>query len=80
MQNLDLCQFNDFIIGKIEYDKIYFEDKFFVSGHTPTELIDKAYKGRIYRKNNHIAIDCSAAFGNPLGCICLDTFEEFYVP
>ena len=80
MQNLDLCRLNDFIIGKIEYDKIYFEDKFFVSGHTPTELIDKAYKGRIYRKNNHIAIDCSAAFGNPLGCICLDTLEEFYVP
>ena len=61
-----------------EYEKEYFPDKYIVTGHTPTGFIDKAYKGRIYRKNNHIAIDCGAVFGNPLGCICLDTFEEFY--
>ena len=34
---------------------------------------------RIYKKNNHIAIDCGAVYGNRLGCICLDTMEEFYV-
>ena len=49
-----------------------------MTGHTPTGLIEKASAGRIYRKNNHIAIDCGAVFGNPLGCICLDTGEEFY--
>ncbi len=78
MQNFDSCQMNDFLIGEIEYEKVYFKDKFFVSGHTPTELIDKSYKGRIYQKNNHIAIDCGAVFGNPLGCICLNTLEKFY--
>ncbi len=78
MADLDRCTTTDFILGEIEYEKVYFADRFFVSGHTPTSFIDENYKGRIYRKNNHIAIDCGAVFGNPLGCICLDTFEEFY--
>lgn len=78
MQNLDLCRIDDFLIGEMEYEKEYFKDKYFVSGHTPTGFIDEEYKGRIFQKNNHIAIDCGAVFGNPLGCICLDTLEEFY--
>ena len=56
-----------------------FWDKYVVTGHTPTGLIDEAYNGKIYIKNKHIALDCGAVFGNALGCICLDTFEEFYV-
>lgn len=68
----------DFLFASPEYDKVYFPDKILVTGHTPTGLIDPAYAGRILRKNNHIAIDCGAVFGNPLGCICLDTGEEFY--
>ena len=78
MQDFYLCRMNDFLIGEIEYEQVYFKDKFFVSGHTPTGLIDETYRGRIYQKNNHIAIDCGAVFGNPLGCICLNTLEEFY--
>lgn len=42
-------------------------------------LIGPAYKGRIYKNNNHIAIDCGAVFGGRLGCLCLDTMKEFYV-
>lgn len=35
--------------------------------------------GSIYRKNNHIAVDCGASFhGGRLAAICLDTGEEFY--
>ncbi len=68
----------DFLFAHPEYDKVYFPDKILVTGHTPTGLIDPASAGRILRKNNHIAIDCGAVFGNPLGCICLDTGEEFY--
>ena len=78
MKQLDLCRISDFLVGEIEYEKIYFEDKIFVSGHTPTGLIERAYRGRIYQKNHHIAVDCGAVFGNPLGCICLDTLETFY--
>ena len=50
-----------------------------VTGHTPTGFIDPEYTGQIWKGNNHIAIDCGAVFGNPLGCICLDTMEEIYV-
>lgn len=70
---------DDLIWARMDYEKVYFEDKYIVSGHTPTELIDKEYSGRIYRKNNHIAIDCGAVFLGILGCIRLDDFKEFYV-
>jgi len=69
----------DYIMGEPNYEEVYFEDKIIVTGHTPTGLIEVGSKGRIWNKNNHIAIDCGAVFGNPLGCICLETFEEFYV-
>ena len=69
----------DFITGRMDYDKVYSEDFYLVSGHTPTELIDENYAGKIYKKNNHIAVDCGAVFGYPLGCICLDNMQEFYV-
>lgn len=70
---------SDFIFSRAEYDKVYFPDKILVTGHTPTGLIDPTSSGRIWQKNNHIAVDCGAVFGGPLGCICLDTGEEFYV-
>lgn len=70
---------SDFIMGEPEYEKMYFEDMIIVTGHTPTGFIDPEYTGRIWKGNNHIAIDCRAVFGNPLGCICLDTMEEIYV-
>ncbi len=77
--NFEALMWQEFIVGEPDYDKQYSQDKFIVTGHTPTGLIDPDYKGRIYKKNNHICIDCGAVFGNPLGCICLDTLEEFYV-
>lgn len=78
-KEFDEYELYDFITGRMDYDKVYSEDFYFVSGHTPTELIDKNYAGRIYKKNKHIAIDCGAVFGYPLGCICLDNMQEFYV-
>ena len=62
-----------------DYTKRYFTDRYLVTGHTPTELIDPAYAGRIYRENGHIAIDCGAGWGGRLGCIRLDDMKEFYV-
>lgn len=79
MLDFDNCRVSDFIMGEPEYEKVYFEDKIIVTGHTPTGFIDPEYTGRIWKGNNHIAIDCGAVFGNPLGCICLDTMEEIYV-
>lgn len=69
----------ELVDGRMDYSKPLFANKYTVSGHTPTGLIDPAFSGRIYRANRHIAIDCGAVFGKPLGCICLDTGEEFYV-
>ena len=54
-------------------------DRIIVTGHTVTSLIDKASRGRIWRGNGHIAIDCGAVYSGVLGCLCLDTLEEFYV-
>ena len=79
MLNIDNCRISDFIMGEPEYEKMYFEDMLIVTGHTPTGFIDPEYTGQIWKGNNHIAIDCGAVFGNPLGCICLDTMEEIYV-
>ncbi len=69
----------DYMMGEPDYEEIYFEDKYIVTGHTPTGFIDSNSKGKIWMGNNHIAIDCGAVFGNNLGCLCLDTLEEFYV-
>ncbi len=54
-------------------------NKYLVTGHTPTERIDPAFTGRITQKNNYIAIDCGAAFCGMLSCFCLETREEIYV-
>lgn len=70
---------DDYIMGEPDYDKMYFKDRIIITGHTPTFLIEQGSIGRIWKKNNHIAIDCGAVFGNPLGCLRLDDMKEFYV-
>lgn len=70
---------SDIVWSRCDYSKQYYPDRYLVTGHTPTHFIDSAYEGRIYRKNRHIAIDCGAVSVGCLGCICLDTMEEFYV-
>ena len=69
----------DLVWERPDYDKVYFPDKIIISGHTPTKFIDINMKGKIIKKNNHIAIDCGCVFGYGLGCICLNTMEEFYI-
>lgn len=83
---------SELIFQKPQYDKVYFQDKYLVTGHTPTRVIYAAEQGhrleelgpdeyvdKIYTKNRHIAIDCGCEFGGKQGCICLETMEEFYV-
>lgn len=76
---LDEYSIDEMIWGRCDYARQYYPDRYLVTGHTPTHNIDPEYSGRIYKKNNHIAIDCGEAFGGRLGCICLDTLEEFYI-
>lgn len=70
---------SDLVLGEPDYAKVYLKDSYFVTGHTPTWLIDASYADHIWQKNNHIALDCGCGFGHPLGCLCLDTREEYYV-
>ena len=71
---------HDLVWARADYDTQYFEDTYVVTGHTPTQIIEgNPRPGYIYKKNNHIAIDCGAHFpGGRLAVICLDTGEEFY--
>ena len=72
----------DFLVAKTDYSKRYFDNVYLVTGHIPTFILSPKHRGKIYCNNNHIAIDTGAVFTHEsgvLGCICLDTFDEFYV-
>ena len=73
-----------------DYSKVYFNDRYLVTGHRPTRLeFEKAeflnadpnvsYKDEIVFINNHIAIDCGCGYGGRLGALCLDTMKTYYV-
>ncbi|MBR6307271.1 MAG: fructose-bisphosphatase class III [Lachnospiraceae bacterium] len=78
---IDDYSLKDLVWTHADYDTQHFKDTIVVTGHTPTQLIqDNDKPGFIYRKNNHIAIDCGACFdGGRLAAIRLDDGEEFYV-
>ena len=65
---------------RADYETKYFDDTIVITGHTPTQYIaGNPNPGRIYRHNNHIAIDCGCSMpGGCLAAICLETGEEFY--
>ena len=72
-------QLNELIFQSCDYEKQYFKDKYLVTGHTPTIMIDESQKGNIIEKNHHIAIDCGCVFGMNLGVYCLDNHKKYYV-
>lgn len=71
---------HELIWVRADYNVRYFEDAYVITGHTPTQTIENnQHPGYIYRKNNHIAIDCGACYpGGRLSALCLDTGEEYY--
>lgn len=75
---LDDYQPEDFISEPLDLERKYFDGVTVVAGHTPTYMIEGAQKGRIYRTDSAILIDCGAAFGETLGCIRLEDGKEFY--
>ncbi|MBP5275475.1 MAG: serine/threonine protein phosphatase [Lachnospiraceae bacterium] len=70
----------DIIWERAEYEKKYYDDKIVITGHTPTQMIEgNPNPGYIYKKNNHMAIDCGAYLEDGrLAAVCLETGEEFY--
>ena len=69
----------DFIGEALDVEYRLIDGVTVVVGHRPTYEIEGAQRGKIYHGNGAIAIDCGAAFGEPLGCICLDNGKEFYI-
>ena len=67
----------DFLFCRPGMDTVYFPDKFLIFGHTPTRYLSG--QDKILRQKTWIDIDCGcAAPSGRLGCLCLDTMEEFY--
>ena len=66
----------EFLFGQPERTTTYDPDKLVIHGHTPTRLLSG--EDKILRHDTWIDIDCGCGLGGPLGCLCLDTLEEYY--
>jgi len=64
---------------RADLNKVCFEDPsvYVVCGHTPTLTVTG--RAEICHSQRNILIDCGAAYGGRLSCLCLDTMQEFYV-
>ena len=68
-----------------EPDTVYYPDNYVVFGHTSVQLLCGGFgkeitSAKIFHNEKAIDIDCGCVFpGGKLGCLCLDTMEEFYV-
>lgn len=68
----------DFLFGRPDPGAVYFKNRILVFGHTPSRYLGGG--NRIFHGNGWLDIDCGCVFqGGRLGCLCLDTMEEFYV-
>jgi len=76
---LDDYDLSEIIFKSPDYNKVYFDDCYLVTGHRPTLWLKGAQRGRIFEKNNHIAVDCGCVFGGRLGVYCLDNGKTWYV-
>ena len=76
---------NEILWCRPDPDTVYYPDKYIVFGHTPVQILavgegEEEAPAKIYHKGKLIGIDCGCIFqGGQLGCLCLDTMEEFYV-
>ena len=71
---------SEMIFASPDYSQVYYPDKYLITGHLPTWAIsENDNPEKIYRKHNHIAIDCGCGFGGKLAAICLDDGKEYYV-
>lgn len=79
-RDIDDYSLEELVWTRADYDVTYFDDVITVTGHTPTQCIEENPKpGYVFRKNNHMDIDCGAYWPDGrLAVVCLDTGEEFY--
>ena len=70
----------ELLFDRPDYSRVYFPDRYLVTGHTPTRLIpENPRPDAIYRANRHIAMDCGCCFGGKLGALRLEDGREFYI-
>ena len=69
----------DFIRESADVDHRLIDGVTLIVGHRPTYEIAGAEKGKIYHGEGAVVIDCGAAFGEPLACLCLDNGKEYYI-
>lgn len=74
-------ELDELVWERADYGRVYYEDKYVITGHTPTMAItENPRPGYIYQANHHIAIDCGCNFPQGrLGCLRLEDMKEFYV-
>ena len=79
-KELDDYSMDELVWDRADYNIQYFDDVYVVTGHTPTRTIQENDRpGYIFRKNNHIAVDCGACYPDGrLAAIRLDDGMEFY--
>ena len=68
----------ELLYGPTDYEKLYYKKSVLVTAHVPTFRIDESSRGKVFHGARQLAIDCGAGFGEKLGCVCLDSGEEFY--
>ena len=79
-KDLEEYSLNELVWDRTSYDIQYYQNKYIVTGHTPTQIIKGNSKpGFIYRNKGNIAIDCGAFVpAGRLAALCLDSGEDFY--
>lgn len=73
---------DEMIWGQVEPEEHFFDDKILVFGHTPTAHYQDDAPMSIWVTEDKIGVDCGCGWqksGGRLGCLCLETMEEFYV-
>ena len=82
-KKLEDYDLEDFLFCRPGPNKQYYPDQYLVYGHTPTRLLPQQTgeppMDTVLRRGTQIAIDGGCGFGGCLGCLCLETLEEFYV-
>ena len=69
---------HELIFKPADLERVYFKDRYLVTGHLPT-LAEKGNEGTVMIRNNNISIDCGKVFGGRLAAVCLDDLKEFDV-
>ena len=91
-KDLDDYDIRELITQAPDYSKRFWQDKYLVTGHTPTRrireelnpLIDKTPDGdpspydKVFEENGHVAINCGVDIGGRLAAVRLDDMKAFY--